>query len=116
MFLRIKFWIECLLKYVVKEKERASMELPVDRLWQQMKSNPDKLYFTDAEKKAFRVIVHEDYFEVLRIDPDRVFLVRQRLTKDNLAEALRCNPKKLSDISDRIRGASYCYAVIKAYC
>lgn len=91
------------------------MELTIDRLWNLLIENPDRVYFTDVQRKAFQVLIREGYFEVLRLEADYSFVVRQRLTKENLASALQDHPTRLSDISKSVRGPSYCLAIIKAY-
>ena len=91
------------------------MELSIERLWKLLIENPDKVYYTEAQHKAFRVMVRDGYFEVLRLEENSSFIVRQHLTKENLACALQDNPVRLSDIRKSVRGSSYCFAIIKAY-
>ena len=91
------------------------MELTIDRLWELMKENPGKVYYTQAQRKPFQVLMRNGYFEVLRLESGSSFVVRQQLTKENLASALWADPSKLSDIPKSVRGPSYCLAIIKAY-
>ena len=113
LFLKIKKLIKSIISSVTKT-ERAEDVLDIDVLWKKIKDNPDKLYYTVTEK-PFKVIVQNDYFNVLRIDEDREFIVNQSLEKRNLARALLMKPTCLKDIDKKVRGASYCYAIIKEY-
>ena len=71
---------------------------------------------------CFNIIIHLNVvffkriiYKILRIDDNKKFYVKQRFEKANLLDAFELKPSCLADISEKTRGASYCYAIIKDY-
>lgn len=90
-------------------------ELTIEALWDEMSKNPDRVYYTPKEKRPFKCVVRDNSFRVLRITENGEVPVKQVLYKSNLEKAIRCKPSCYTDISDRVRGPSYCYALIERY-
>ena len=86
----------------------------IDIIWSVMRTNPEKIYYTETNL-PFKVIMDDHSFRVRRITPNGDFIVKQELKKENLGKAISMRPTQLSDINQKIRGASYCYAIIKEY-
>ncbi len=84
-------------------------------LWRYLINNPEKMYMTEAKGKVFKVVIQDNFYKILRIDENKKFYVKQRLKKTNLLDAFELKPSCLADISEKTRGASYCYAIIKDY-
>lgn len=52
------------------------------------------------------------YIRIQRIDGDHFFMVKTRITKGVLKKALELAPNYLSQITKKVWGASYCFAII----
>lgn len=95
---------------MLSKKEKSS-----NGLWKYLVNNPEKTYKTEAKGKVFKVVIQDNFYKILRIEDNKKFYVNQRFEKTNLLNAFELKPSCLADISEKTRGASYCYAIIKDY-
>lgn len=90
--------------------------LDIDTLWSDLQQNPNRVYRTSSGKEFMCCfpVGQSSHIRIQRIDGNHTFMVKTQITKGVLKKTLELSPTHLSQITKKIWGASYCFAIIHA--